>query len=406
MTIDPYEVVEMEEKDGWWQSSPYQKTTTAPVAQSWYNKYSWASGYKYVQPDYKKIRKELKDKQHELNGQWIAVKISHYRKSEVERKWYWLLKIKTSKASRVDSVMKFVNNVSWIGISQLDEYDTAIMQMVINEMTKHTINDIEPNRDLTKDATKYQEYKDALKNMRDSVKKRLWIKKWENVWRWWYEPSEKYKLSNSDIEKRKSQMLLKLKPPQSVNLKTENLRKWKRINRKFINNLSYKPLLNPETITPKKKKVLLIVDGSGSIHWNAFEKAWTLSHAIMRTWLFESEWYYTCCDTIFRMKGESNEALTTSGAEWFYYLNERLEDMWCKYNSFDYLFVFTDCAIPYDDMEKLNDLAWWKKSVIFAMNPDNYPENINEARWVIKNAKIVEVGKSSDVVDELEKFIS
>jgi len=70
MTIDPYEVVEMEEKDGWWQSSPYQKTTTAPVAQSWYNKYSWASGYKYVQPDYKKIRKELKDKQHELNGQW------------------------------------------------------------------------------------------------------------------------------------------------------------------------------------------------------------------------------------------------------------------------------------------------------------------------------------------------
>lgn len=405
MTIDPYEVVEMEEMDGWWQSSPCQKTTTAPVAQSWYNKYSWASGYKYVQPDYKKIRKELKEKQHELNKQWIAVKISHNKQSEVERKWYWLLKIKTRQANRVDKIMRFVNNVSWIGISQLDEYDTFIMQMIIGETSKYTINNIEPNWDLTKDATKYQEYKDALKNLSEERKKDLWLIKSKNVGWWGSEPSETFQLDDNKIENRKSQMLMKLKPPQSVNVKSENLRKWKRINRKFINNLSYKPLLNKEIFTPDKKKVLLVVDGSGSMYYKAFVQAWQLAHAMMRTWLFNTEWYYTCCDTIFKMKWDWNEALTTSGSEWFWYLNERLDDMWCKYNLFDYLFIFTDCAIPEDDMNKINELASGKKSVIFAMNPDSYPPNIEEARGVIKNAKIVEVRKSSDVVDELEKFI-
>ncbi len=52
--------------------------------------------------------------------------------------------------------------------------------------------------------------------------------------------------------------------PDSVN-KEENYRKGNRINRGFMNGTSYKPLVGKTKVAHKKKKIMIVIDGSGSM---------------------------------------------------------------------------------------------------------------------------------------------
>jgi hypothetical protein len=66
--------------------------------------------------------------------------------------------------------------------------------------------------------------------------------------------------NKENIKKIAHDLLNRLSPPKSPILKEPNLRAGKRINRKFINGLSYKPLMKAETMKLQKKRVLNIVD--------------------------------------------------------------------------------------------------------------------------------------------------
>ncbi len=52
--------------------------------------------------------------------------------------------------------------------------------------------------------------------------------------------------------------------PDTV-LKEENYRKGNRISRGFLNGTSYKPLVGKTRIAHKKKKLMVVIDGSGSM---------------------------------------------------------------------------------------------------------------------------------------------
>lgn len=50
--------------------------------------------------------------------------------------------------------------------------------------------------------------------------------------------------------------------------KEENYRKGNRISRGFMSGTSYKPLIGKTAIAHKKKKVMIVIDGSGSMGYS------------------------------------------------------------------------------------------------------------------------------------------
>ena len=174
-----------------------------------------------------------------------------------------------------------------------------------------------------------------------------------------------------DNEERYNKMLRviqsRIRPRAHISWE-ENLRKWKRINRNYINWSSYKPLISKDVLQPRKKKLMIVYDCSGSMgyinsEWNAAYNAAPFIAAMVNSWVFDIEhvvyhsnsWWEDVAKKL--KKGEVFHYVWSS--EWFEHIDDNLPEQWSRW--VDYIIAITDLQIwtsaqqwLYDYLSKCN----------------------------------------------------
>jgi len=111
------------------------------------------------------------------------------------------------------------------------------------------------------------------------------MKSYDNIWR--YRNLRDFTLADRFLKLIKSKIHI-----ENIVDKEPSIRKWKRINRLFIEWRDYKPLVNKQVSVKQKKKILFLVDCSGSM-WDASStsdsahRAVSFLHAIIKADLFD-----------------------------------------------------------------------------------------------------------------------
>lgn len=367
-----------------------------------YDKYSWASTYTYVQPDYKKIRSELKVVQQKLNKQWYPIKIDYWVAS-VSRKHWWVIKTRAESTDEMENIRKFIDKLQWMWITSIGRDDEIMMRLIYSRADYETYwFDDQPPKYILDDRIVYEKYRSEIRQEAGdkeaeniSAKSRWGISHW-NIW----------SLNVDNANKVKEELLNKLKIKDVKTEKEESVRKWSRINRKYLLGISHKPLINKLDIRRKKKRVLNIVDSSWSMceligkgTRSVFDLASEFSYWIKLTNIFDFVWYYSEDQTIMRMDNE--EAIIPSWWEWFNVIDIRLSDMGCNTEDQDYIFVYTDLQIGTNEMDKLEAMLSKKKHIIFNMwwkERDKFKEQYS-------NLKIVDITSTKDMIANIVNYV-
>ncbi len=171
---------------------------------------------------------------------------------------------------------------------------------------------------------------------------------------------------------------LRLTTPPDRFIKTPHISKGKRINRAFLNGTDYRPLKQKIKVVNKKKKLLLLLDGSTSMDhsYDGKNSAYNLWVNFMGDLLalniFDIEVYQTTSSRVTRVtkqmrdwvEGKSNGSfIRTSGSEWFESLTTRL---WSLNRDEDYALVITDMDVPSDAETNLKAFIGSKKHLILS----------------------------------------
>ena len=285
----------------WYGSDRFSKPSTYQYQKVDYSsKYSFASTFEYKRPDYKKIREKLKEKQLQLNRQWYSIKIEYWGNISFSRTAYWFAKVYCPSVSIFDSIRKFLDKNTHIWIIKLWAKDEKIYKSI----SLCNYIDVDPTiiptwkdkhlfqyADLSR--PDYNLYRDSV--TRDSQDDSSDGNKNKDFGYWWnWRDQGKYEIEKDIVTKMSDIIKNKLKIKSNIRIKNVSLNKWKRINRNFILNYSYKPLEYISTFLRKKKKVLMIIDWSWSMkntypYKNTFHyKASLSAFALRDTWLFDT----------------------------------------------------------------------------------------------------------------------
>lgn len=169
-------------------------------------------------------------------------------------------------------------------------------------------------------------------------------KGWGNVW-------DKIPIDKDQYEKNKRIIQSKIKLRDIIDTE-ESFRKWKRINRNFINWSSLKPLMSKSIEGQKKKKIMFILDCSGSMEaWKSNNdpsyKAVSFVSACVNSWIFDisqviyhSSWGWENCIEDIRKENLYN---LYGGSEGFEKIDDNLNPDWVK--SCDFAVCLTDLCI-------------------------------------------------------------
>lgn len=186
--------------------------------------------------------------------------------------------------------------------------------------------------------------------------------------------------------------------------KEENLRTWKRINRKFINWLSYKPLTTKEVDKVNKKKLLIIQDCSGSMDsWrgsNDPSYLWaSFSAACANSWVFDMEHIIFHSSSGWKNVAKDFKKWELYNlywwAEWFEALDDNLSPEYL--NWVDYIVVVTDLCIWSDAEQWLYDyLTRGKKHMILSF----------QRAGTMKGLNVRQIKNSNDMVNALFSLVS
>ena len=369
--------------------------------------YSWASSYTYVQPDYKKIREEIKQEQIKYNNMWVWLKVGYWTKVMIERKYLWLTKSEVTKAKDVKTIVSFAEQTENLGIVDLGIVDWFIMQMLYFGNPEQYTTDAKWNEIWPKEAMlskdNYELYRAYLNKKLDAEIKKQQQENWKRGQHWgWVWAKKTIPLKKERIDKLKEEMLMRLTSPRDIFQREASLRKGKRINRNFVYGLSYKPLMQEQTEKVKKKKVLNIVDGSGSMWINQKDPifvGWEFMYALSETGLFDCENFFSQTQTLSRW--DDFQLYCYSWWEWFADMPARLVDMWVNVNDFDYVFVFTDCCIDTRCKNALNEMLSKKKHILFCCEERNW----DYMREDYPALKIVDVKTTADMVNNLVSYV-
>lgn len=174
----------------------------------------------------------------------------------------------------------------------------------------------------------------------------------DNMWKWWGVVWHRKNFSDRDTYNRNIRIIQsKIKLVDTIEVE-ESFRKGKRINRNFLNWSSIKPLMSKTVNAKKKKKIMFIIDCSGSMNSGASpddpsHKAISFAAAAVNSWIFNVEqviyhssgWWQNCIREI--RKGELFNLYGWS--EWFERIDDNLNSDWVK--SCDYAVCLTDLCI-------------------------------------------------------------
>lgn len=131
----------------------------------------------------------------------------------------------------------------------------------------------------------------------------------------------------------------------AVKVTTPSMRSWTRLNRGYVNGTDYRPLSHTTRTASKLKKVLVIVDSSGSMSGTIGEKSSSFIAALTNSnvvnvshvLLHSSEWFE---DTVAQVK-KGNIFYYSGGSEGFQHLYDNTPTEWIRE---------ADCVIIITDM--------------------------------------------------------
>lgn len=163
----------------------------------------------------------------------------------------------------------------------------------------------------------------------------------------------------------------RLTPPPQKYLKFPHLVKWKRINKWFIQRTDYKALKTKEKLIVKRRKLLVLLDGSWSMRWNPYDASINFIASLMDSNMFDISVVHSSdrrvTDVTSALKKWTSWAtkdfINTDGSEWFDVLTDRLGSLT---RDEDYVVVLTDMEVPNDAERNLKDFIWTKKHLILS----------------------------------------
>lgn len=207
-------------------------------------------------------------------------------------------------------------------------------------------------------------------------------------WKWGREVWSKEMLQK-DLYKKNLRIIQSKIRSRSITSQEESLRKGKRINRNFINGTSYKPLMDKTVETSKRKKVMFILDCSGSM--GRASKVGSPQHgwisfiaAAVNSWVFDCEHVIYHSDSwwenVIREIRKEDLFGYYGGWEGFEHIDDNLEKDWL--NWVDYVVTVTDLCIWSSAQQWLYDyLKKAKKHMILSF------ENWGKLKWM--NVRVV-----------------
>jgi len=181
----------------------------------------------------------------------------------------------------------------------------------------------------------------------------------------------------------------------------ENLRKGKRINRSFINKTSYKPLISKTINSQKKKKIFVLIDGSGSMwirHCSPAYEAWAFAAGLHDSWQFDvqhviwhnTDWWIDVIGDIKKWKRD----IYLWGGEWFTSLEDNIPSEFLA--DVDYVLVLTDLNIDETSQEWLVSFIKHKKNMILSF----------DKAWDLKGMNVRQIREGKDMVNALSTLVS
>lgn len=250
------------------------------------------------------------------------------------------------------------------------------------------------------------DYTELMKNISEDNLKRIeeemqqaginpdWtMKSNQNIW-------SKTTLSNYSLS-NKFQKLIKSKINISDIVKKESsLRKWKRLNRLFLEKRDYKPLINKQVTQKVKKKIFFIVDCSWSMWSLNYESSAaypvvSFLDALIKTNLFDiTKIIYHSDSGYWDVKNDFliEPHFRTWCWEWFEDISTNLDPLdlvWV-----DYIVTLTDLCIWSQAQDWLyNYLKQWKKHLVLSF------ERSWDINWM--NVKTIDKDKPEQIIDSL-----
>lgn len=215
---------------------------------------------------------------------------------------------------------------------------------------------------------------------------------WENVW-------TRINFTDRDTYNRNLRIIQsKIKLVDTIDVE-ESFRKGKRINRNFINWSSIKPLMSKTVNAKKKKKIMFIIDCSGSMDSGSSStdpshKAISFAAAAVNSWIFDvqqviyhsSSGWQNCIREI--QKGELFNLYGWS--EGFERIDDNLNSEWVK--SCDYAVCLTDLCIDSSAQQGLYDyLHKAKKHMVLSF----------QNSWTIKGMTVRTVDSPQTMINAL-----
>ncbi len=180
---------------------------------------------------------------------------------------------------------------------------------------------------------------------------------------------------------------LRITPPQDKYVKRPHISKGKRINKWFIQQTDYRALRTKEKVLNQKKKLLILLDGSGSMHGDPFKIGSNFIAEIVKLNIFDVDIYHTNDQRVIKANKAMDQWISweskwqflddSGGSEWFEYLTTRLGNI---PRDEDYVLIVTDMQVPRDAEANLKSFIGSKKHLILSF----------ESPWTFKcNVRLV-----------------
>lgn len=377
-----------------------------------FDKYSFASSYTYVQPDYIKMKKSLEAEQIRLNALGYPIKISYWDINISCKTPWWLIRVTCNTMKQIGEIRRAIDSLSLLWIHTIDWKDSILFEEAYwyrNKTIRY--NSSYFNTNAYSDIDLYNWFRNS-KDRDEIEEKQKGMKTWgflynrqDNIEYW-------LKIEKSYCDKIAEQILNKVRLRKPNVIKQENLRKWKRINRKFIWGVSYKPLLSKEipNTSINKKKVLCVVDCSWSMSAKTSDifnntsfcqkEAISFARWLHDTGIFKCDTILVCTDYI-KMMWDSYEQPINDWSEWFARLESIMESNDISHKNYDYFFLFTDCNIDWSSVDAVDSIAKWKKHIIF----DFYGKEQGVLLSVNQSFNIKHIKQTNDMIEELVRYV-
>lgn len=369
-----------------------------------YSRYSsrFASG-----EEKRKFKKTVKEK---ARARYLPVEVYVWTNNEFFKKAKMSIRVNQSDMksleSKIDTILDAFDKFSYK--SDIADSEAFKLFLWLDNVVVKFISDNAPGT-VSYIIQGYFNWKIWYEQYRSIFDQKKINEKWNGVksswlYAWWGEVWKHVSLSNSMYSKNLRIIQSKISIRDDVYFE-ENLRKGKRINRNFLTGSSYKPLMSKTVESKKNKKIMFIVDCSGSMDCKNVEKnhiydlAWCFVAASVNAWIFDCEqvilhssWGWENVAPKYKKWQLFTYCWTT---EWFEHLEDNLDPKWAK--EADYVILITDLDIWVSAEEWVYSyLKNCKKHMVLSF----------AQAWTLQWMNVRKVSKPHDMINALVSIVS